>query len=186
MRLRTFRLGLAAALAVALVVAPTANAWVRKESSRWVWYVPSSRWVDAQSDNGIDISSPTGVLYVGHGFAPTPGPVTHESVVGYLVRSGGLDVHPLRRVRFIRRGRPVAREGIVRRVYQWRGYRKDRRERVRGVLTVDVMGNDASATYGYSAYSRVAPVWLFRRWDGRLRFIQRHIFLKPRTPDWGF
>jgi hypothetical protein len=185
MRLRTLRITLAAAIALAMLLAPSAYGWVRKESRRWVWYVPNGRWVDAQSDNGIDISSPTGVLYVGTGFAQTPGPVTHEWAVDYLVRSGALDLHPLRRVRFVRRGRPVEHGGIVRRVYQWRSYRKDRHERVRGVLTVDVMSDDATATYGYSAYSRVAPVSVFRRWDGKLRFIQRHIYLKPRTPEWG-
>jgi hypothetical protein len=182
--LRTVRLALLAAAAGALLLAPVAHGWVRKESDRWVWYVPNQRWVEARSDNGIDISSPTGVLYVGHGFSQTPGPMTHQEVIDYLLRSGGLDVHPLRAVRFTRRGRAVAREGIVRRVYQWRAIRTDRRERVRGVLTVDVIRDDATFTYGFAVYSRVAPASLFHRWNRRLAFIQRHIFLRPRTPAW--
>ena len=186
MWLRVIRLTLLATVAVTLLMAPAANAWVREESQRWVWYVPNHSWVDAQSDNGIDISSPTGVLYVGHGFGQTPGPVTHQEVIDYLVRSRGLDVHPLRGVRFTRRGRVVEKAGIARRVYQWRAYRTDKRQRVRGVLTIDAMSNDASFTYGFATYGRVAPTSLFRRWDRRLAFIQRHIFLQPRTPDWGF
>jgi hypothetical protein len=186
MRLPAIRLTLLTTVVASLLLAPAAHGWVREESQRWVWYVPNSSWVDAQSDNGIDISSPTGVLYVGHGFAPASGPVAHDDAVDYLVRSRRLDVHPLRRVRFTRRGRPVAHEGIERRVYQWRGFRTDRRERVRGVLTVDVIRDDASFTYGFSTYSRVAPVGMWRRWNRKLTFMQRHIFLQPRTPDLDF
>jgi hypothetical protein len=186
MRLPTIRLTLLATVAVTLLLAPAANAWVREESQRWVWYVPSHSWADAQSDNGIDISSPTGVLYVGHGFGQTPGPVSHQEVVDYAVRSRGLDVHRLRGVRFTSRSRVVEKGGIARRIYQWRGYRTNRRQSVRGVLTVDVMNNDASFTYGFATYNRVAPTRLFQRWNRRLAFIQRHILLQPRTPDWGF
>jgi hypothetical protein len=186
MRLPSRTLVLVAILAAALLAAPAAHAWVRKESDRWVWYVPNDRWVDAQSDNGIDISSPTGVLYVGHGFGPTPGPVTHKWAVDHLKQTGALDVHPLGRVRIGKHGRTVRHGGIARRVYRWRGYRTDRHERVRGVLTVDVMSDDATFTYGYSAYNRVAPTSLFRRWNRKLAFIQRHILLHPRTPDFTY
>jgi opacity protein-like surface antigen len=177
---------LVAVLAAALLGAPAAHAWVREESNRWVWYVPNHRWVDAQSDNGIDISSPTGVLYVGHGFGPTPFPVTYNWVIDNAKRNGGLDVHPLRRVKFGRHSRTVTHGGIARRVYQWKGYRADRHERVRGVLTVDLMSDDATFTYGYSVYNRVAPTSLYRRWNRRLAFIQRHILLHPRTPDFTY
>jgi opacity protein-like surface antigen len=177
---------LVAVLAAALLAAPAAQAWVRKESDRWVWYVPTSKWVDAQSDNGIDISSPTGVLYVGHGFAQSPVPVTHAWVVGYVKRSHGLDLHPLRRVKVGRGSRTAVRGEIARRVYRWTGYRTDRRERVRGVLTVDVISNDAAASYGFALYNRVAPLSMYRAWSGRLAFIQRHILLHPRTPDFNF
>jgi hypothetical protein len=178
-------MAIVAVLAGTLLMAPAAHGWVRKESNRWVWYVPNARWVDAQSDNGIDISSPTGNLYVGHGFSQTPAPMTHAQAVDFAVKSGGLDVHPLRKVQFTRRGRPVQRQGIVRRVYKWRAFRTDRRERVRGVLTVDVMSDPATFTYGYSMYSRVAPASMFRRWDRKLAFMQRHILLQPRTPEFG-
>jgi hypothetical protein len=185
MRFRTLRLALLAAIAGALLFAPVANAWVRKESNRWVWYVPNNHWVDAQSDNGIDISSATGVLFVGMGFGQTPGPITHQQAVDIAVRSRGLDKHPLRGVRFVRASRPVEQQGIVRRVYEWRAYRTDRHERARGVLTVDVMTGDATFTYGFSMYARAAPASQFRRWNSRLAFMQRHIYLQPRTPEWG-
>jgi hypothetical protein len=179
-------LTLVAILLVALFAAPAAQAWVRKESDRWVWYVPSSRWVDAQSDNGIDISSPTGVLYVGHGFGPTPAPVSHRWVVGYLKQSHALDLHPLRRVR-IGKGRAAGGSGgISRRVYKWSAVRTDRHERVRGVLTVDTISDPASFSYGFATYNRVAPKGLFRRWNRRLTFIQKHILLHPRTPDFTY
>lgn len=174
------------ALAFAVLAAPAAQAWVRHESNRWVWYTPNSRWVDAQSDNGIDISSPTGALYVGHGFGPTPGPVTHSWAVNYAKSSGGLDLHPLRSVR-IGRGRSAGgADGIERRVYSWRAYRKDRRERVRGVLTVETINNPTTFSYGFAMYTRVAPRSLFRRWNRRLTFIQKHIRLIPRSPDFGY
>jgi hypothetical protein len=70
MRSRALRVVLLAVVAGALLVAPVAHGWVRKESDRWVWYVPSDSWVDSQSDNALQLSSPTGALYVGAGFGP--------------------------------------------------------------------------------------------------------------------
>jgi hypothetical protein len=174
------------ALVATLLLAPVAHAWVRKESDRWVWYVPNSRWVDAQSDNGIDISSPTGVLYVGEGFGPTPAPVSHSWVVHYAKSSHALDLHPLRRVKIGRGGRIVQHGTIARRVYKWKGYRTDRHQRVRGVLTVDVISDPSTFSYGFAMYNRVAPRSLYRRWNGRLAFIQRHILLQPRSPDFTY
>jgi hypothetical protein len=175
-----------AAVAAALLAAPAAQAWVRHETDRWVWYVPNSRWVNSQSDNGIDISSPTGELYVGHGFSGTPLPVTHAWVVRFVKQNRALDLHPLRRVR-IGRGRSAgAGGGISRRVYKWSGYRKDRREPVVGVLTVDVIDDPATFSHGFATYSRVAPRSKWRRWSGKLRFIQKQIRLHPRTPEFEF
>ena len=185
--MRGYRVPLTTVLTVLAfaLAAPAAQAWVRHESDRWVWYTPTARWVDAQSDNGIDISSPTGALYVGHGFGPTPGPVTHSWAVNYAKTSRALDLHPLRDVK-IGRGRAAgAAEGIERRVYRWRGYRTDRRERVRGVLTVDTIDNPESFSYGFAMYSRAAPRSLSRRWNRRLSFIQKHIRLIPRSPDFS-
>lgn len=172
-------------LAFTALLPSAAQAWVRHESDRWVWYSPNSRWVDAQSDNGIDISSPTGALYVGHGFGPTPGPVTHSWAVNYVKTSRALDLHPLRAVRIGRGRAGGGAEGIERRVYRWSGYRTDRRERVRGVLTVDTISNPATFSYGFATYSRVAPRSLLRRWNRRLTFIQKHIRLIPRSPDFS-
>ena len=177
---------LVAVLTTALLAAPAAHAWVREESNRWVWYVPNHSWVDSQSDNGIDVSSPTGVLYVGHGFGPTPGPVSHKWVVGYAKSSHALDLHPLRRVKIGRGGRTVRHGTIARRVYKWKGYRTDRHERVRGVLTVDVISDNSTFTYGFAMYNRVAPRSLYRRWNRKLSFIQRHILLQPRSPDFTY
>jgi hypothetical protein len=174
-----------ALLAITALAAPAAQAWVRHESDRWVWYTPNSRWVDAQSDNGIDISSPTGALYVGHGFGPTPSPVTHSWVVNYVKTSKALDLHPLRRVR-IGKGRSAGGgDGIERRVYKWSGYRTDRREGVRGVVTVDVINDPSTFSYGFAMYSRVAPRSLVGRWNRRLTFIQKQIRLIPRSPDFS-
>lgn len=183
MRRTSTLLVLISALAVTLFAAPAAEAWVRHETDRWVWYVPSSSWVDARSDNGIDISSPTGALYVGHGFSGSPLPVTHAWVVRFVRQNRALDVHPLRRVRMGRGRRAGSEGGISRRVYKWSGYRGDRRERVIGVLTVDVIGDQSTFSHGFATYSRVAPRSQYRRWARRLLFIQRHIFLRPRSPD---
>jgi hypothetical protein len=186
MRFRALRVVLLAIVAGALLVAPVAHGWVRKESDRWVWYVPSDSWVDSQSDNALQLSSPTGALYVGAGFGPTTAPMTHERALQIAVENDGLDIHPVRRVRFIRRGGPVEHEGISRRTYEWVGYRPSRHQRVHGVLTVDVMNDDATFTYGFSLYARVAPVSLWRQWKRKLAFMQSRIRLQPRTPDFGF
>lgn len=174
---------LLAALAATLLVAPAAEAWVRHETDRWVWYAPNSSWVDARSDNGIDISSPTGDLYVGHGFSGTPFPVTHAWVVRYAKQNRALDVHPLRQVRIGSGRRAGGRGGISRRVYKWSGYRTDRRERVLGVLTVDVISDPSTFSHGFATYIRAAPRSRYRRWARRLLFIQKHIRLRPRTPN---
>jgi hypothetical protein len=186
MTFRAIGIALLAALAGALLAAPIAHGWVRKESDRWVWYVPNDSWVDSQSDNTIQLSSSTGALYVGAGFGPTAAPMTHERALEIAVENDGLDIHPVRRVRFIRRGGPVVHEGISRRTYEWIGYRPSRQQRVHGVLTVDVMNDDATFSYGYSLYARVAPVALWKRWKRKLAFMESKIRLQPRSPDFGF
>ncbi len=172
----------AASVLVVLALAPSAQAWVRHESANWVWYVPNSSWVDAQSAAGIDVSSPTGALYVGEGFSSSAVPVTHKWVVRYLKRSHALDLHPLRKVKIGRGNRVHGGGGIVRKVYKWRGYRTDRHESVRGVLTVDIMNGG----YGFASYDRVAPKRLYKKWARRLKFIEKHILLVPHSQDWGY
>ena len=186
MKFRALRVVLLAVMAGALLAAPVAHGWVRKESDRWVWYVPSQSWVDSQSDHALQLSSPTGALYVGAGFGPTTAPMTHERALRIAVENDGLDIHPVRRVRFIRRSGPVEHEGISRRTYEWVGYRPSRRQRVHGVLTVDVMNDDSTFTYGYSLLARVAPASMWRGWKRKLAFIESNIRLQPSTPDFGF
>jgi hypothetical protein len=148
--------------------------------------VPKGDWVDSQSDNGIDISSPTGSIHVGLGFGPTIGPVTHEWAVDVAVNRGGLDPHPLRKLKLGRGSKPKQRQGIVRRVYKWRAYRSDRGERIKGVLTVDTFSDPLTLTHGYSLASRGAPSKKYRRWKKKLALMQKQIRLQPRSPEWGW
>jgi hypothetical protein len=180
-------LGAAASVAEAAASAPDARAALaRKEGRWWTYYVPTRRWVARESVGGIDVSSPTGVLYFGQGFGATPGPVTHEEVVELALREDGLDVHPLRRVRISGGSRPRQVGPAVRRSYSWTGVRTNRRERVRGVLDVDIHSDDATFTYGYAMHNRAAPVGLWRRWSGRLKTYERLLLYKPQSPLTGY
>ena len=69
---------------------------VRKEGRFWTYYVPDAKWGAVENQNGIDISSPTGTYYLGHGFSPTPGPVTFDQMLDFAKQYGSLDAHPLR------------------------------------------------------------------------------------------
>ena len=173
----------AALLVAALMLTCTAaaQAWVRHDGRWWTYYLPTSRWVAAESSAGIDISSPTGVFYVGYGFSGSPFPLTNQQVVDYTVRTGGLDVHPLRAVHFTSRSRYSHVSTALRRVYNWTAVRTDRREKVRGVLTVDVFRSDATATYGFAASTRVSPTAQFRRQDPLLVTVLHRIFYHPHS-----
>jgi opacity protein-like surface antigen len=176
-----WRIGLAALLAAAVTLgsAGAAQAWVRREGRWWTYYLPTSHWVAAESASGLDISSPTGVLYAGYGFSSSPFPLTHQQVVDYTVRSGGLDVHPVRSVRFTSRSGYTRAGPALRRIYQWQGVRTDRRERVRGVFTVDVFRDDATTTYGFAASTRVTPTAQFSQ-QPLLRTVVQRMFFHPR------
>jgi hypothetical protein len=178
-------LTLALALLGSLLAAAPSSAWVRKESQWWVWYVPKSNWAAAQSAQGIDISSPTGVLYVGHAFSATPLPWTHDQVVDHIRDHDAFDVHPLRKLRVADGSAIRTHETVERRTYKWKAYRTDRDERVRGLLTVDIIADDSTFTYGFASYNRVAPADEFDRRNKTLKRIQKSIFFQPRSPDFG-
>lgn len=171
---------------VLLLTAGPASAWVRKESQWWVWYVPNGDWNAAQSSTTIDITSPTGVLYVGNGWSSWSVPVDHAWVVDLLRDNNGFDPHPLRNLRVGRGSGEVCQETVCRRKYRWRAYRTDRDEKVTGRLTVDVIRDDLTFTYGWATSNRSAPTRAFRREDRKLRRIERSIFFKPRTPEFNF
>lgn len=173
-------------LLASLAVAAPSSAMVRKESQWWVWYVPKANWVAAQSAEGIDITSPTGTLYVGYAFSATPRPWTHREVIDLIVSNNAMDPHRERNVR-IGNGSRVRRHGAVYRwTYKWTAYRADRNERIRGFLTVDIIRDDSTYTYGFGAYNRSAPVGLWDRWNERLTRVQKNIRFKPRSPDFDF
>lgn len=180
-------IGLALALAIlgALLTAAPASAWVRKESQWWVWYVPNNDWAAAQSSTTIDITSPTGVLYVGVGWASTSFPRTHEDVVDTLVTNNGLDPHPLTRIKMGRGSKPVTNDTVTRRKYKWSAYRTDRRERIKGRLTVDIIRDDLTLSYGFATSNRAAPARTFGKHDKTLRRIERNTLYQPRSPEFG-
>jgi hypothetical protein len=182
---RLARLVIATAV-VLLLAAGSASAWERKESQWWVWYVPTDNWNAAQSATTIDITSPTGVLYVGNGWSSWPAPVDHAWVIDLLRSNSGFDPHPLRNLRVGRGSRQVCQETVCRRRYRWRGYRTDRDEKVTGRLTVDVIRDELTFSYGWATSNRSAPTRQFARENRRLRRIERRIFFKPRTPEFNF
>lgn len=177
---------LLALLTCAGPAAPAADAKLKRHENRyWVWYAPGG-WTAAWGRAGIDITSPTGVLYVGQGFSGTAFPVTHREVIDYLLGSGALDVHPLRRVRIIRSRKPAPFGGGVRQKLQWKAFRTDRRERVRGTLLVDVFSDHATRAYGFASTVYVAPKRKWRKKKRKLRKVSKTLFYKPQTPDFGF
>jgi len=151
----------------------------RHESRWWVWYAPP-RWVAAESANGIDITSPTGVLHIGYGFSGTAFPISQAEVREYLTESGGLDSHPLSRVAFLRTGRPFAFAGGMRQISVFRAYRTNRRQWIRGILKIDVF--ESGGAPGFAASVIGAPVRQFRGSRSTLERVLKLIFFKPRSP----
>jgi hypothetical protein len=173
-----------AAMAGATVAAAAMPKLKRHEDRYWTWYAPAG-WVAAQSRAGIDISSPTGVLHVGYGFSGTAFPVSHEEVRDYLVQSGGLDVHPLRNVNFLRTGSPFRFAGGQREISQWSAFRSDRRERTRGTLKVDVFNDYSSGSFGFASSVYSAPKRKWKSQKGLLNRLLGLIFYRPQTPDFA-
>lgn len=187
--MRRFRhLGIAlstalAALALAVQAGEAATAqkpgWVRWEGRSFICWLPSRDWRVAESMSGIDISSPTGDLYVGFAFATnSPAPVTTEQVIQYVYSNGGLDIHPVSGVRVLKTGRPFAFAGGTRQIVEWTGVRQHRlkgRQTVHGVLTVDVFSDPSIGAYGFGSYARVAPVSQWKKQAATLKTIQDRI-----------
>lgn len=180
--------GIALALAVlgALVAAGPASAWERKESQWWVWYVPNDDWNAAQSSTTIDITSPTGALYVGVGFSSWPEPVTHREVIRLMKDHDAFDPHRYRDLHVGHGSKAVVHDTVSRRKYKWSAYRTGRKEAIKGRLTVDVIRDDSTATYGWAVSNRSAPADGFGKQDKKLRRIERNVRFKPRTPEFDF
>jgi len=180
---KRFLVFLALVSALVLSVAgPASGAKLKRHESRWwVWYGPPG-WVSAESANGIDVTSPTGVLHAGYGWSGTAFPVSHGEVRDYVTGSGGLDVHPLARVSFPRTGRPFSFAGGTRQVSAFRGYRTNRRQWIKGIVKVDVFNDASAGAYGFATSVYGAPVRKFRRSRSILDRILGLIFYKPRSP----
>lgn len=152
----------------------------RHQSKYWIWYAPR-RWVAAKGASGIVVSSPdSGRKSVGVGFAGSGYPVSHAFVFKYLKASGGLDSHPLRNVRVIRKSRKIGFRGGSRQVYVWTARRADLRAKVRGELKIDVF---SSAGYGFMVAGINAPNASWRKDFRLLRRIAGTIFYRPQAID---
>lgn len=178
---RSLLIAASLAAVATLVAAPASAEKLKRQESRWwVWYAPPG-WVSAESANGIDITSPTGVLHAGYGWSGSAFPVSHRDVRDYVAGSGGLDVHPLARVSFPRTGRPFAFAGGTRQVSVFRAFRRNRRQWIKGVLKVDVF-NPSAGAYGFATSVIGAPVRKFKRSRRTLNRVLRLIFYKPHSP----
>jgi opacity protein-like surface antigen len=180
---KRFPVALSLLAALALVVAgPASGAQLKRHESRWwVWYGPPG-WVSAESANGIDITSPTGVFHAGYGWSSSAFPLNNGEVRDYLASSGGLDVHPLARLSFLRTGRAFSFAGGTRQVSVFRAYRTNRRQWIKGILKVDVFNDESTGSYGFAASVTGAPLREFRASRSALDRIVKLIFFKPRSP----
>ncbi|MBK5232265.1 MAG: hypothetical protein JJE13_04715 [Thermoleophilia bacterium] len=162
------------------VVQSTRAKLKRHQSKYWIWYAPR-RWVAAKGASGIVVSSPdSGRKSVGVGFAGSGYPVSHAFVFKYLKASGGLDSHPLRNVRVIRKSRKIGFRGGSRQVYVWTARRADLRAKVRGELKIDVF---SSVGYGFMVAGINAPNASWRKDFRLLRRIAGAIFYRPQAID---
>lgn len=162
---------------------PDAASWIRRELQHFIVWVPDNSWNTVNSTNGVDITSALGELNVSAGFSGWPYPLTIKDIVDYGLKTGGFDAHPLSNAKLTPQGpaHPFGK-GTTRQIFNLSGYRTDRKERVRGVVTIDVFNFPATGVYGYDAYTRVAPVTQWQRVAGTLLYIQKHITYKPKTP----
>ncbi len=158
------------------------NGLQRCEGRYFICWTPT-RWLAVESQNGLDISSPTGTFYVGFAFSRWYRPVTFDGLLRYFLQvqrrfGRGIDLHPLTAIRFTSRGRPYPWGIWERQISTWTARRTDRGERVRGVLTIDIH-NDPGTFYGDEGFSRVAPVARWRTMARTLLYVQNHIKYKP-------
>lgn len=159
------------------------NGFQRCEGAYFICWTPT-RWLAHESAHGLDISSPTGTFYVGFGFSRWSQPVTFNEVLSFFLqvqrRTGrGIDLHRLAAIRFTSRGKPFTYGTWVRQISTWTARRTDRREQVRGVVTIDIDDEPWNDYYADEAFSRVAPVARWRTMAPTLLFIQNHIKYKP-------
>src|SRR5205823_10307244 len=110
--------------------------------------------------------------------------VTFDEVLAYFLevqhlKGKGIDLHRLAGIRFTSRGESFTYGTWVRQISKWTGRRTDRREQVRGVVTIDIDDEPWNNYYGDEGFSRVAPAKSWARMASTLLFIQNKIIYKP-------
>jgi hypothetical protein len=159
-----------AALAVVAVLAPAgaaSSAWIHWQGRHFTCWIPDRHWQVVESDNGLDISSPTGLAEVSFAYA-TNGPSNYGigQIVGILLspQAGIANARILGHGAVYRTG-----GGGAGQVVTFTGVRVRDRTLVRGILRVEVFGN------AFDAYEQRAPARQWAAWAPTLAAVQNHI-----------
>jgi hypothetical protein len=155
---------------------------VRKETKYWTYYVPDAKWGASGNANGIDITDPVGDLYLGHGFSPTPGPVTFEQMLDFAKQYGSLDAHPLRDLKVGAPSAPTPDGPATARHVNYTAVRTDTGDPMSGTIKIDIFRNDAQQLYAYAAWVRTTPTAQAARWQPVLEQMQHLLFYHPQSP----
>jgi hypothetical protein len=155
---------------------------VRKQGKFWTYYVPDAKWGAVENANGIDISSPTGTYYLGHGFSPMAGPVSFEQMLDFFKQYGSLDAHPVRDLELGAASAPVPDGPAKQRHVEYTAVRTDTGEPMRGIVFIDIFNDPAQGVYAYASWVRTTPAADHDKWDPVLAEMQKLLFYHPQSP----
>jgi hypothetical protein len=143
------------------------SGWVEHTKGDFSAFMPRD-WVMTASQNGTNISSPTGVAVASFAYVvEDPRPTTDAAVLDYLLRVVGFsDVTVLHQTQ----AAPDA--GSMRQVTELLGYQEGVEQHA--IFAVEVF-NNADDSFGFDTYSQSAPAASWGQYKSTLQLIVDHI-----------
>lgn len=145
------------------------SGWVERTKGDFSAFMPRP-WLMTASQNGTDITSPTGVAVASFAYVTEdPGPSTDAAVLDYLLPSLGFSD-----VRVLHQSRPSTDAGSLRQVTELLGHQRGVEQHA--VFAVEVFNNYAQDSFGFDAYSQMAPAPSWGQYQSTLQLIVNHIY----------
>jgi hypothetical protein len=144
------------------------SGWVEHTKGDFSAFMPRD-WVMTASQNGTNISSPTGVAVASFAYVvEDPRPTTDAAVLDYLLRVVGLSD-----VTVLHQTQPAADAGSMRQVTELLGHQEGMEEHA--IFAVEVFNNYAEDSFGFDTYSQSAPAASWGQYKSTLQLIVDHI-----------
>lgn len=151
------------------------SGWVERSRGDFTAFMPPA-WGMVASQNGTDISSPTGTAVVSFAYATEdPQAADDAQVLNYTLSALGFTG-----VRVVKQGAPYAYAGSERQVTELTGYQSGAARHA--IISVEVFNNYAYDSFGFDANLQMAPASAWARYEPTMRLVADHIYFFGHVP----